>query len=72
MCGTDMIEKVQAANEHDAVCMMEDTAWEWFWQFNDAYDPENEDDCTSINGIEAELPIWAEEYDPKKHDMKLH
>lgn len=60
MCGTDMAVAVLAIDEDSAVRQCSDEADDWFWNFN-----EDEDD----DGMEPEINIWAEEYDPKKHDM---
>lgn len=59
MCGTDMWEKVEADSEDDAVKQLEPTAWDWRDQFAD----EEEDEM-----VEPELDIYAELYDPAKHD----
>lgn len=72
--GTDMAEKVQAVDGDAATEGLIDQAWEWFWNFNVADEPEdgNEDCDDSVNGMAPELDIWAEEYDPKKHDGLFH
>lgn len=59
VCGTDRNEKVEADSEEDAVEQIEDTAWDWREQFAD-----EEEDLE----IEPELDIYAELYDPAKHD----
>ncbi len=69
MCETDEAVGVVAENAVHAVELVTPEAWEHFWNHNEA---DNwDDEVGSINGIEAELDIWAEEYDPKKHDMKF-
>ena len=45
----------------EAVDAYTSDGWDWYYQYND------EDD----NYLEAELDIWAEEYDPEKHDAIL-
>jgi phosphoribosyl-AMP cyclohydrolase len=52
MCGTDTSEVVEANSEEEAVESMLDTAWDWFWSFQQEEDWE---------GLEPELDIWAEE-----------
>lgn len=52
ICGTNTSEVVEANSEEEAVELITDTAWWWFWNFNREEDYEE---------LEPELDIWAEE-----------
>lgn len=65
MCGTDEYRACIAETAEEACSMYEAEAWEHFWNHNEADDWE--DEIGSVNGIQAELDIWAEEFDENKH-----
>jgi hypothetical protein len=61
--GTDSLELVVAESEQEAADMMMYAAYEWYenWATEDDYD----EDGTLINSPD----VWAEVYDPDKHDQ---
>ncbi len=59
MCGTDEADCCMAEDGDAAVEMFVDTAWEHYYSFKEMDEDE---------GFDDELDIWAEEYDPEKHD----
>jgi hypothetical protein len=61
--GTDALELVVAESVCDAIEIMTPTAYDWYqnWTEDDDYD----EDGNLIEGPD----IWAELYDPDKHDM---
>lgn len=60
MCGTDCNSGVvEFDNETQAIDAFYSEADDWFWQFNEEED---------FKDIEPEIDIWAEEYNPEKHD----
>jgi hypothetical protein len=60
--GTDNMELIVAKSETEAVDLMWDTACDWYqnWTNEDDYD----EDGNLIDGPD----VWAEVYDPEKHD----
>jgi hypothetical protein len=61
--GTDTADIVVANDEQDAVDQCYAAAVEWYEGFLETYEDGSPEDW-----VEPEVDIWAEEYDPEKHD----